>query len=31
MDMKFTDEGTLQVSMITYLKNVIGGFPKKIE
>jgi hypothetical protein len=31
MDMEFRDKGTLHVSMITYLKNVIGGFPEKIE
>ncbi len=30
MDMEFTSEGTLQVSMITYLKNAITGFPKMI-
>ncbi len=30
MDMEFTSEGTLQVSMITYLKNVIMGFPEMI-
>ncbi len=30
MDMEFTSEGTLQVSMITYLKNVITGFPEMI-
>jgi hypothetical protein len=31
MDMEFTDKGTLQVSMIMYLKNVIGEFLEKIE
>ena len=30
MDMEFTSKGTLQVSMITYLKNVITGFPEMI-
>ncbi len=30
MDMEFTSKGTLQVSMITYLKNVIMGFPEMI-
>jgi hypothetical protein len=30
MDMEFTSEGTLQVSMITYLKNAIPGFPEMI-
>ncbi len=30
MDMEFTSKGTLQVSMITYLKNVIAGFPEVI-
>jgi hypothetical protein len=30
MDMEFTSEGTLQVSMITYLKNVMMGFPEMI-
>jgi hypothetical protein len=29
--MEFTDKGTLQVSMITYLKSVTGEFPEKIE
>jgi hypothetical protein len=30
MDTEFTSKGTLQVSMITYLKNVITGFPEMI-
>jgi hypothetical protein len=30
MDMEFTSEGTLQVSMITYLKNMITSFPEMI-
>ncbi len=30
MDMEFTSKGILQVSMITYLKNVITGFPEMI-
>ncbi len=30
MDIKFTSKGTLQVSMITYLKNVIADFPEMI-
>jgi hypothetical protein len=30
MDMEFTSKGTLQVSMITYLKNMIMVFPEMI-
>ncbi len=30
MDMEFTSEGMLQVSMVTYFKNVIAGFPEVI-
>jgi hypothetical protein len=30
MDMEFTSKGTLQESMITYLKNMIAGFPEMI-
>jgi hypothetical protein len=30
MDMEFTSKGTLQVSMITYLKNMITGFLEMI-
>jgi hypothetical protein len=30
VDMEFNDDGTLEVSMITYLKNVISEFPKII-
>ncbi len=31
MDMEFNKDGTLEVSMITYLKNVIEQFPEKIS
>ena len=30
MDMEFTKDGTLEVSMIMYLKNVIAAFPETI-
>jgi len=30
VDMEFTDEGTLEVSMFKYLRNVIEEFPEKI-
>ncbi len=30
VDMEFNDDGTLEVSMITYLKNVISKFPEMI-
>ncbi len=30
VDMEFMDDGTLDVSMITYLKNVIAEFPEMI-
>ncbi len=30
VDMKFNDDGTLEASMITYLKNVISKFPEVI-
>jgi hypothetical protein len=30
MDMEFMSEGTLEVSMITYLKNMISSFPELI-
>jgi hypothetical protein len=30
MDIEFTSKGTLQVSMITYLKNMIPGFLEMI-
>ncbi len=31
MDMEFNKDGTLEVSMITYLKNVIKQFPEEIS
>ncbi len=31
VDMEFNKDGTLDVSMITYLKNVIVGFPKEVR
>jgi hypothetical protein len=31
MNMEFNKDGTLDVSMITYLKNVIAGFPEEIR
>jgi hypothetical protein len=31
MDMAFNEDGTLEVSMITYLKNVIEQFPEDIS
>jgi hypothetical protein len=31
VDMEFNKDGTLDVSMITYLKNVIAGFPKEVR
>jgi 3',5'-cyclic AMP phosphodiesterase CpdA len=30
VDMEFNDDGTLEASMITYLKNVISEFPEMI-
>ncbi len=30
MDMEFTSKGTLEVLMITYLKNMISTFPELI-
>jgi hypothetical protein len=30
IDMEFTNKGTLEVSMITYLKNKISSFPELI-
>ncbi len=30
VDMEFNDDGTLEVSMITYMKNVISKFPEVI-
>jgi hypothetical protein len=31
MDMEFNDKGTLEVSMITYLKDIIEQFPEVIN
>jgi hypothetical protein len=31
VDMEFNEDGTLEVSMITYLKNVIEQFPEEIS
>jgi hypothetical protein len=31
MDMEFNEDGTLEVLMITYLKNVIKQFPEEIS
>ncbi len=31
MDLEFNEDGTLNVSMITYLKNVIADFPEVIQ
>ncbi len=31
VNMEFNDNGTLEVSIITYLKDAIAGFPKKIR
>jgi hypothetical protein len=30
VDMEFTDDGLLEVSMFKYLRNVIEEFPEKI-